>query len=352
MSDERIFPSLELSNLESVIEFDYASFFDSFDLYGRGGSITEGRTAEELFGMIEENVAPEYVIAAIDRLANIYLDQLIDAEEENTLALDTDYGLIEIKVPDYARWKQEEEILNVLMETGKSSVGAYYGGDLLDADIARDILLQYEAEIIESCGDAKAKKYHLSEKYDKIGNFGDAIEPKLTGNDKPDCVVYVASGAYMPAALLASRMNVPLIAVRYSRFGCGDDTVKVPFNMPYGEILKQFNGKNVLVVEDSSINGESIANVMNYVAECGATKVRGTTVECAQGMQNDLKNGLKIDASIDAISAENEQYLFEYNPLQAQSSMNPVTASTPLAIYNYYLIDTSDNASAFESNQG
>jgi hypothetical protein len=172
-------------------------------------------------------------------------------------------------------------ILDGLTAAGALCVDALYRNEEL-GDMICALLRPLEEEILARAGKATPKRQHLSGEGVEVYTFGRRIPQQ-----RFDAICAVASGGIEPALLASSVLGgLPVLLMRYSGQARLDTTVKLP-HPAHGECA----GKELLVVEDSTYEGRSMRQCMEYCHAHGARSVYATTV-LGTPQQMTLANGL------------------------------------------------------------
>ncbi len=91
---------------------------------------------------------------------------------------------------------------------------------------------------------------------------------------RPDCVVAVGRGGLVPASLVASRLSLPLVQVGARLYNDEMPAKRVNISPEIDLRGFDFGGKCVLVVDDVSNSGETLASAKRQLSEAGAKEVR------------------------------------------------------------------------------
>jgi len=99
---------------------------------------------------------------------------------------------------------------------------------------------------------------------------------------KPDWIVGIARGGWVPARLLSDYLENPNIAsMRVEFYAAPGETLKEPIISQ--EISVDVRGQSVLVVDDVSDSGGSLLKVVEHLKAKGASDVRVATLHIKPG---------------------------------------------------------------------
>lgn len=204
------------SKLEPIRDFIYRERFDDL-------------TAEDLETMFEEGSRRDKKNSAI-------------------------YGL-QITVDSFIQGQTSFEEYKEVEQQAQNAVKAYYG----DGDFG-----QIDFQLPEL--DAETRWTGLP----GLEFLTDRATTEMAENYNPDRVVAIASGGIEPGILTSQKTDSELDIIRYSKRDHQDDEV-YDWNQNY-------DGEEVLVVDDTAITGETIEEAANYVSNQGADTVYSEVV--------------------------------------------------------------------------
>lgn len=224
------------------------------------------KTLEELIKKVKKEEDVVDFINELLAIIQIYFDGLIHNRESNQI---------------------EKEILDNLFLAGKKIIGSFYRGEPIDLENIREIFLPYAPYIIKYGDKKSAKDRHLERSYESVQTFGLTLPEILSkdGMESLDTLVCIATGAFEPSFLAMDIIEKEdLIAVRYSHFSRNDPCVRIPRTEK--DIISKIKKKKVLVIEDIIISGDTLINVMSYLAKMEPDKLYGTSVIGKLSQQN------------------------------------------------------------------
>jgi len=179
-------------------------------------------------------------------------------------------------------WNGQKRVFDDLITAGKDCVGSFYRGEDIDYYGIREMLSAHSDDILKYGSPSQGKSRHLSGKETHVQFFGKRLPEIVEKTGSPDTLVCIATGAFEPTLLAMDVLeNDNLVAVGYrgsSHTEWKPNQMIVPYEAPKDYLASQVKGKDILVFEDETISGKTLASVMKRISKLKPDSLNGVSV--------------------------------------------------------------------------